>query len=208
MIRRPPRSTLSSSSAASDVYKRQVSTQSTGTVGRMECTHPEARSIRLSSQAPTQLTFEYSPTKQPLGLPELQQLTKPQIRAILVDLLRREDELRLAPAVQQVYRAIGDDETELSNFTAKIQHAVCDEFCIEPSVGSELIRSAMSLFPGDDELRNIPHYVRHNRCFEGTLTEGDTPPDCKVVGLDGKQQQLRSLLRPTGPVVLLAASHT
>eukprot|EP00658_Telonema_sp_P-2_P020917 TRINITY_DN18300_c0_g1_i2.p1 TRINITY_DN18300_c0_g1~~TRINITY_DN18300_c0_g1_i2.p1 ORF type:complete len:293 (+),score=109.39 TRINITY_DN18300_c0_g1_i2:69-947(+) len=33
MIRRPPRSTLSSSSAASDVYKRQVSTQSTG-VGR------------------------------------------------------------------------------------------------------------------------------------------------------------------------------
>eukprot|EP00658_Telonema_sp_P-2_P015771 TRINITY_DN1608_c0_g4_i7.p1 TRINITY_DN1608_c0_g4~~TRINITY_DN1608_c0_g4_i7.p1 ORF type:complete len:506 (+),score=98.03 TRINITY_DN1608_c0_g4_i7:125-1642(+) len=32
MIRRPPRSTLSSSSAASDVYKRQVSTQSTGNV--------------------------------------------------------------------------------------------------------------------------------------------------------------------------------
>eukprot|EP00656_Telonema_subtile_P054685 TRINITY_DN8231_c0_g1_i3.p1 TRINITY_DN8231_c0_g1~~TRINITY_DN8231_c0_g1_i3.p1 ORF type:complete len:223 (-),score=37.67 TRINITY_DN8231_c0_g1_i3:293-961(-) len=34
MIRRPPRSTLSSSSAASDVYKRQVSTQSTG-IGEM-----------------------------------------------------------------------------------------------------------------------------------------------------------------------------
>eukprot|EP00656_Telonema_subtile_P047039 TRINITY_DN5381_c0_g1_i8.p1 TRINITY_DN5381_c0_g1~~TRINITY_DN5381_c0_g1_i8.p1 ORF type:complete len:634 (-),score=225.78 TRINITY_DN5381_c0_g1_i8:321-2222(-) len=32
MIRRPPRSTLSSSSAASDVYKRQVSTQSTGPI--------------------------------------------------------------------------------------------------------------------------------------------------------------------------------
>eukprot|EP00658_Telonema_sp_P-2_P025391 TRINITY_DN20223_c0_g1_i2.p1 TRINITY_DN20223_c0_g1~~TRINITY_DN20223_c0_g1_i2.p1 ORF type:complete len:223 (+),score=52.69 TRINITY_DN20223_c0_g1_i2:132-800(+) len=35
MIRRPPRSTLSSSSAASDVYKRQVSTQSTGIFGWM-----------------------------------------------------------------------------------------------------------------------------------------------------------------------------
>eukprot|EP00656_Telonema_subtile_P043003 TRINITY_DN491_c0_g1_i1.p1 TRINITY_DN491_c0_g1~~TRINITY_DN491_c0_g1_i1.p1 ORF type:complete len:459 (-),score=139.43 TRINITY_DN491_c0_g1_i1:229-1605(-) len=34
MIRRPPRSTLSSSSAASDVYKRQVSTQSTGPAPR------------------------------------------------------------------------------------------------------------------------------------------------------------------------------
>eukprot|EP00658_Telonema_sp_P-2_P005284 TRINITY_DN11980_c0_g1_i4.p1 TRINITY_DN11980_c0_g1~~TRINITY_DN11980_c0_g1_i4.p1 ORF type:complete len:463 (-),score=180.34 TRINITY_DN11980_c0_g1_i4:425-1813(-) len=34
MIRRPPRSTLSSSSAASDVYKRQVSTQSTGNLSQ------------------------------------------------------------------------------------------------------------------------------------------------------------------------------
>eukprot|EP00657_Telonema_sp_P-1_P008756 TRINITY_DN3070_c0_g1_i2.p2 TRINITY_DN3070_c0_g1~~TRINITY_DN3070_c0_g1_i2.p2 ORF type:complete len:112 (-),score=31.33 TRINITY_DN3070_c0_g1_i2:257-592(-) len=32
MIRRPPRSTQSRSSAASDVYKRQVSTQSTGRI--------------------------------------------------------------------------------------------------------------------------------------------------------------------------------
>eukprot|EP00658_Telonema_sp_P-2_P075214 TRINITY_DN6468_c0_g1_i1.p1 TRINITY_DN6468_c0_g1~~TRINITY_DN6468_c0_g1_i1.p1 ORF type:complete len:182 (+),score=45.19 TRINITY_DN6468_c0_g1_i1:147-692(+) len=39
MIRRPPRSTLSSSSAASDVYKRQVSTQSTG-VGAMTIMEP------------------------------------------------------------------------------------------------------------------------------------------------------------------------
>eukprot|EP00656_Telonema_subtile_P054119 TRINITY_DN799_c0_g1_i5.p1 TRINITY_DN799_c0_g1~~TRINITY_DN799_c0_g1_i5.p1 ORF type:complete len:368 (-),score=106.31 TRINITY_DN799_c0_g1_i5:87-1190(-) len=38
MIRRPPRSPLSSSSAASDVYKRQVSTQSTGRHGcKMGC---------------------------------------------------------------------------------------------------------------------------------------------------------------------------
>eukprot|EP00658_Telonema_sp_P-2_P025942 TRINITY_DN20465_c0_g1_i1.p1 TRINITY_DN20465_c0_g1~~TRINITY_DN20465_c0_g1_i1.p1 ORF type:complete len:103 (-),score=41.82 TRINITY_DN20465_c0_g1_i1:363-671(-) len=35
MIRRPPRSTLSSSSAASDVYKRQVSTQSTGKLANL-----------------------------------------------------------------------------------------------------------------------------------------------------------------------------
>eukprot|EP00656_Telonema_subtile_P016555 TRINITY_DN18754_c0_g1_i1.p1 TRINITY_DN18754_c0_g1~~TRINITY_DN18754_c0_g1_i1.p1 ORF type:complete len:347 (+),score=80.52 TRINITY_DN18754_c0_g1_i1:73-1113(+) len=37
MIRRPPRSTLSSSSAASDVYKRQVSTQSTGSSRQHPC---------------------------------------------------------------------------------------------------------------------------------------------------------------------------
>eukprot|EP00658_Telonema_sp_P-2_P056862 TRINITY_DN45315_c0_g1_i1.p1 TRINITY_DN45315_c0_g1~~TRINITY_DN45315_c0_g1_i1.p1 ORF type:complete len:165 (+),score=17.38 TRINITY_DN45315_c0_g1_i1:134-628(+) len=47
MIRRPPRSTLSSSSAASDVYKRQVSTQSTGarTGGKWECRLPEGRPL-------------------------------------------------------------------------------------------------------------------------------------------------------------------
>eukprot|EP00658_Telonema_sp_P-2_P043893 TRINITY_DN3176_c0_g1_i10.p1 TRINITY_DN3176_c0_g1~~TRINITY_DN3176_c0_g1_i10.p1 ORF type:complete len:290 (+),score=40.71 TRINITY_DN3176_c0_g1_i10:109-978(+) len=51
MIRRPPRSTLSSSSAASDVYKRQVSTQSTGhsswRMGWLEAMNP-----RLPRQAP------------------------------------------------------------------------------------------------------------------------------------------------------------
>eukprot|EP00658_Telonema_sp_P-2_P016619 TRINITY_DN1644_c0_g1_i3.p2 TRINITY_DN1644_c0_g1~~TRINITY_DN1644_c0_g1_i3.p2 ORF type:complete len:169 (+),score=31.15 TRINITY_DN1644_c0_g1_i3:136-642(+) len=46
MIRRPPRSTLSSSSAASDVYKRQVSTQSTGEnpLIRMPKADPEPKS--------------------------------------------------------------------------------------------------------------------------------------------------------------------
>eukprot|EP01015_Nassula_variabilis_P011441 TRINITY_DN1928_c0_g1_i2.p2 TRINITY_DN1928_c0_g1~~TRINITY_DN1928_c0_g1_i2.p2 ORF type:complete len:118 (-),score=51.86 TRINITY_DN1928_c0_g1_i2:149-502(-) len=38
MIRRPPRSTQSRSSAASDVYKRQVSTQSTWGITRQKIT--------------------------------------------------------------------------------------------------------------------------------------------------------------------------
>eukprot|EP00656_Telonema_subtile_P021488 TRINITY_DN2252_c0_g1_i4.p1 TRINITY_DN2252_c0_g1~~TRINITY_DN2252_c0_g1_i4.p1 ORF type:complete len:302 (+),score=73.06 TRINITY_DN2252_c0_g1_i4:83-988(+) len=46
MIRRPPRSTLSSSSAASDVYKRQVSTQSTGRLVRDMC----ATTVAICSQ--------------------------------------------------------------------------------------------------------------------------------------------------------------
>eukprot|EP00656_Telonema_subtile_P047947 TRINITY_DN5596_c0_g1_i2.p1 TRINITY_DN5596_c0_g1~~TRINITY_DN5596_c0_g1_i2.p1 ORF type:complete len:298 (+),score=78.34 TRINITY_DN5596_c0_g1_i2:99-992(+) len=51
MIRRPPRSTLSSSSAASDVYKRQVSTQSTGVIGATMPSHtaPSASHPYLTS---------------------------------------------------------------------------------------------------------------------------------------------------------------
>eukprot|EP00658_Telonema_sp_P-2_P027794 TRINITY_DN21407_c0_g1_i3.p1 TRINITY_DN21407_c0_g1~~TRINITY_DN21407_c0_g1_i3.p1 ORF type:complete len:290 (+),score=83.86 TRINITY_DN21407_c0_g1_i3:128-997(+) len=48
MIRRPPRSTLSSSSAASDVYKRQVSTQSTG---RLRTHHRMLRCLPVQSHA-------------------------------------------------------------------------------------------------------------------------------------------------------------
>eukprot|EP00658_Telonema_sp_P-2_P048464 TRINITY_DN36873_c0_g1_i2.p1 TRINITY_DN36873_c0_g1~~TRINITY_DN36873_c0_g1_i2.p1 ORF type:complete len:309 (+),score=64.62 TRINITY_DN36873_c0_g1_i2:119-1045(+) len=79
MIRRPPRSTLSSSSAASDVYKRQVSTQSTGVAdpamartpqGRRVSTPPVRRaalgdqtnspSVRAPAQAkPSQLAEEF-----------------------------------------------------------------------------------------------------------------------------------------------------
>eukprot|EP00658_Telonema_sp_P-2_P006958 TRINITY_DN12604_c0_g1_i2.p1 TRINITY_DN12604_c0_g1~~TRINITY_DN12604_c0_g1_i2.p1 ORF type:complete len:251 (+),score=76.17 TRINITY_DN12604_c0_g1_i2:136-888(+) len=49
MIRRPPRSTLSSSSAASDVYKRQVSTQSTG-LPRSEMAEPGSAVLRASAE--------------------------------------------------------------------------------------------------------------------------------------------------------------
>eukprot|EP00656_Telonema_subtile_P038802 TRINITY_DN43979_c0_g1_i1.p1 TRINITY_DN43979_c0_g1~~TRINITY_DN43979_c0_g1_i1.p1 ORF type:complete len:470 (-),score=157.89 TRINITY_DN43979_c0_g1_i1:160-1569(-) len=50
MIRRPPRSTLSSSSAASDVYKRQVSTQSTGGL-KFVAMASEDQEMKLAEQA-------------------------------------------------------------------------------------------------------------------------------------------------------------
>eukprot|EP00657_Telonema_sp_P-1_P003957 TRINITY_DN1919_c0_g1_i2.p1 TRINITY_DN1919_c0_g1~~TRINITY_DN1919_c0_g1_i2.p1 ORF type:complete len:115 (+),score=14.82 TRINITY_DN1919_c0_g1_i2:124-468(+) len=51
MIRRPPRSTQSRSSAASDVYKRQVSTQSTGILTRFPSTTPLG--LALGSDSPS-----------------------------------------------------------------------------------------------------------------------------------------------------------
>jgi len=107
-----------------------------------------------------------------------------------------------------VYRRIGDCEQSLSAFTEELQIQVCREFGLDPNVGVELIRSAVSLFPDDVEIRSIPHYVRHNRCFEGTLRAGDQPPNCRVAQLDGTQCDLLSLIDVTRPTVLLAASHT
>jgi len=162
----------------------------------------------FATAVPTKLDFEYEPTKEQLGLAELQSKNKQEIRALLVDMLRREDEYRLGKKVQEAYRLIGDSEGGLSDFTTQIQAHVSREFNVDPKIGIELIRSAVSLFPDDAEIKSIPHYVRHNRCFEGNLRAGDTPPDCRVVALDGVETTIRGLLNRTGPVVLLAASHT
>eukprot|EP00656_Telonema_subtile_P016265 TRINITY_DN1857_c0_g1_i2.p1 TRINITY_DN1857_c0_g1~~TRINITY_DN1857_c0_g1_i2.p1 ORF type:complete len:239 (-),score=13.05 TRINITY_DN1857_c0_g1_i2:298-1014(-) len=83
MIRRPPRSTLSSSSAASDVYKRQVSTQSTGDLETNTMAHvhdnqndssePAAWGRAHSDRphdAPIRRDLHYSSPTQSQGLPE------------------------------------------------------------------------------------------------------------------------------------------
>lgn len=139
---------------------------------------------------------------------EIMGKTKDQIRPLLIQMLKREDELRLHPTVQKAYKAIGDDETLLSKFTAGLQMHVSREFAVQPHVGIELIRSAISLFPGDEEIRLIPHYVRHNRCVEGHLKAGMVPPDCRVATMDGTERSLLEIIDTTKPVVLLAASHT
>eukprot|EP00831_Metopus_contortus_P013139 TRINITY_DN1530_c0_g1_i3.p2 TRINITY_DN1530_c0_g1~~TRINITY_DN1530_c0_g1_i3.p2 ORF type:complete len:116 (-),score=19.80 TRINITY_DN1530_c0_g1_i3:71-418(-) len=49
MIRRPPRSTQGVSSAASDVYKRQVSTQSTWDIIQMGCWEDITNVVKVKS---------------------------------------------------------------------------------------------------------------------------------------------------------------
>lgn len=139
---------------------------------------------------------------------KLRELTKPEIREILIDMLRREEELRLCPEVQLNFGKIGEAHEDFNSFVTMLQEHVSLEFKVDPKVGVELIRSAVSLFPEDEELKSVPHYVRHNRCKAGNITAGNPPPDCDVVDLDGNAQRLSDLLAKDRPVVLLGASHT
>eukprot|EP00656_Telonema_subtile_P053757 TRINITY_DN7857_c0_g1_i1.p1 TRINITY_DN7857_c0_g1~~TRINITY_DN7857_c0_g1_i1.p1 ORF type:complete len:178 (-),score=53.84 TRINITY_DN7857_c0_g1_i1:658-1191(-) len=169
--------------------------------------------MEASFNDPSKLTFETScvdPGSPPtLGMKQLQQLSKPQIRGILKDLLRREDELRLSAPAQACFAQIGEAHELFNDYVTMLQAHTCREFSVDPEVGVELIRSAVSLFPDDDELHQIPHYVRHNRCKRGHLNSGDPIADCKVLSQDGSQAlRLTELLRPDCPVVLLGASHT
>lgn len=149
--------------------------------------------------------------KQPQGPTketQLEGLTKEELRPILIQLLQREDEVRLAAATQHIYRSIGDSETQLPRFTEELQIQVCQELHVDPKIGVQLIRSAVALYPEDEEIKGIPHYVRFNRCKEGVLCIGDTIPDCSVVQLDGSRCNLLSLIDIERPAVILAASHT
>ena len=64
MIRRPPRSTLSSSSAASDVYKRQVAALQIRSTANVEANFAEAEEqIELASRRAVSYTHLTLPTK-------------------------------------------------------------------------------------------------------------------------------------------------
>lgn len=58
--------------------------------------------------------------------------------------------------------------------TDDIQRQVAREFGFEDEmVGVEVIRTAISTYPNDLELHNIPHYVRYNRARQGDLNVGN-----------------------------------
>jgi len=142
-------------------------------------------------------------------MPVLQKLNKEQIRSILVDVLRREEEMRLSPPCQKEFGQIGETHEKFNIFTTRLQSQCSLEFHVDPTVGVELIRSAVSLFPDDEEIKSIPHYVRHNRCRAGHLKPGDPLAPANVSDMSGEQaMQLTDLIQMDRPVVLLGASHT
>eukprot|EP00658_Telonema_sp_P-2_P047448 TRINITY_DN36097_c0_g1_i1.p1 TRINITY_DN36097_c0_g1~~TRINITY_DN36097_c0_g1_i1.p1 ORF type:complete len:245 (-),score=76.11 TRINITY_DN36097_c0_g1_i1:756-1394(-) len=144
-----------------------------------------------------------------MELAVLQKLSKPEVRAILFDLLVRENELRLSPNVQRGFGQIGEAKPAFDEFVTMLQAHVCREFGVDPSVGVELIRCAVSLFPDDKELHETAHYIKFNRCKRGILRHGDRVADCKVLSMDGTQElRLNDLIPSDRPVVLMGASHT
>eukprot|EP00658_Telonema_sp_P-2_P032358 TRINITY_DN23983_c0_g1_i2.p1 TRINITY_DN23983_c0_g1~~TRINITY_DN23983_c0_g1_i2.p1 ORF type:complete len:129 (+),score=54.75 TRINITY_DN23983_c0_g1_i2:45-431(+) len=100
MIRRPPRSTLSSSSAASDVYKRQVSTQSTGKQRELE----KQRASILQERSNTAAGREDTMAK----LKDAIAAKKEALRKMQMDKLKRQQE-------RQEYEATGATPSSASS---------------------------------------------------------------------------------------------
>jgi hypothetical protein len=150
----------------------------------------------------------------------LETLDVEDVRQLLVNMLKFEESLRLHPQIQAVYGSMGENEAEMCRFTDALQAHVAQTFDFDAQVGIHLIRSASTLFP---ETAKLAHYVRHNRCFEGSLKIGDEAPDVSLLTLSGEPTTLwtevdkrRHYTTTSGfedsdkmkPVLILGASYT
>jgi len=133
-------------------------------------------------------------------------------RGVRYETVAGDDEARdpqgLCADSQAMFGRIGEKHEEFNMFVTELQAHVSLEFHVDPSVGVELIRSAVSLFPDDNEIKTIPHYVRNNRCKAGVLKPGDAPAEAQITTIDGEARSLSDLLSKDKPVVLMGASHT
>lgn len=119
---------------------------------------------------------------------------KPSAREVK-DLLRTEKLLRLDPLTQIVYALPGQLSTEVTN---QLQLRVVREAGL-PDEAVNLIRSAQYLFPDDNDMKNIPHYVKYNRSRPGNILRQNETTDfvrmLRVLHLYSTEQE-HSLLAP------------
>lgn len=159
-------------------------------------------SLAIDSEDSGKLQYEFTKNA-------LQSLGKVKIRDLLIQMLRREDELRLSVPCQNEMGKIGEEGEKTEIFLTHLQSQVCIEFGVDPLVGVDLIRSAMRLFPGDMEIMTSSHYIRYNRMVPGKLSRGDIIQPATVVDShDLTSMELVDIVSSTQPVVLIAGSHS
>jgi hypothetical protein len=124
--------------------------------------------------------------------------------AVVVRMLRREQELRGAEDYQHCVGLAQQDSVEVNR---QIQLQVVREAGL-PDTAIEFIRAARSLYPNNSLMREIPNYVKFNRSQPGMLLPGMTAEDCEVYGLNGIPTTVLNFKKENRPLVLVAGSVT
>lgn len=124
-------------------------------------------------------------------------------RETLVQILKRDNELRLSQKVQEEYW--------ITDYPSGVTLAVQTRAVEEHGYSDPwIIPSALSYYKDDAEIMSIPHYVKYNRSRQGKLSCGDVIPDLPLTTTQGCTTSLRALMEPHAslPVVLVAGSYT
>jgi hypothetical protein len=94
----------------------------------------------------------------------------------VVQMLKRENELRLSDTVQALLDTAASDKVEAIYLAIQRQAAREAGYEDWRVFGVRVLRCAQVLFPQSDAVRTVPLYVRHNRAVDGALHVGDLAP--------------------------------
>eukprot|EP01087_Luapelamoeba_hula_P010647 TRINITY_DN2825_c0_g1_i1.p1 TRINITY_DN2825_c0_g1~~TRINITY_DN2825_c0_g1_i1.p1 ORF type:complete len:388 (-),score=61.11 TRINITY_DN2825_c0_g1_i1:631-1794(-) len=133
---------------------------------------------------------------------------KPPIETVKA-MLKREDELRLSPAVQARF---ADPSFDAIVIAAQVQAQVATEFgFVSPELhrlGIDIMQAAPALYPEHRaDICRIPHYRKYNRSRRGDLEPGDTVPDAYLAHLSGAPVRLFEYLNQLVPHQLQAEAQ-
>jgi hypothetical protein len=133
-----------------------------------------------------------------------------RIRGLLIEMLRRDDALRLSEGVQARYAQQPDSWEWKWKVTDDVQKQVCEEFGFSDSMaqGLDLLRSSMSLFPHDNEVRRAAHYLQYNIHTSCPWMLAQVVPDVKLHFTNGGVTSLDAIVKGNKPTVVIAGSHT
>jgi len=134
-------------------------------------------------------------------------------RNMMKAMLVRENELRLSDAVQTAFDQCAiSDSAKYTDVVEGVQKQVLREFGFSDDGASLLMfRSALSMYPNDEEIKNLAYYYKYNRSRQGELYCGAEVDLSKITlkSLDGTQSfQLSQFAVEGKPLVLIAGSIT
>jgi len=127
-------------------------------------------------------------------------------RTTLIQMLKREDELRKSDQTMALYSE-SDEWRHLINVTIGIQKQVLQEFGYSDDALTEFhIQRAQ--YQKDPEICNLAVYIKYDKSSKGTLKEGSSiPKNIQLFDLQGQQTTLSNFLSDK-PLVILAGSYT
>jgi len=138
-------------------------------------------------------------------------LSASEIKAIL----KRENELRLSPEVQNLFREASSKPDGWIGVVEDLQRRIAHEFGLSEKVGLAVMRGAEELLPGDLEVKEISLYRKYNRWKDGSLQVGDAPPNVALYHIwkESVHEPVltnlhAALLSGQRPLVLFAGSYT
>jgi len=129
-------------------------------------------------------------------------------------MLRKENQIRLSADFQALLASIEDrKDIDWLDMVEEMQRNLVQEFGFSGSeeninTGLSFLRSAVSLFPEDEEVRTIPLYVKYNRARNCDVKVGSLAPNVPLCTMSEVPLSLHALVQPGRPLVVVGGSFT